>query len=219
MRRQLIGLGGLTLLALTAVGGWIDRFPTRLASLSVPVGYYWSGCTGCVSPQTNAVVAYDDFACGAWPNKYATILLDKRDTSDEQRGGYPLPNDPRLVDVDLNVFPWPFRDGEFDFSICCHYLEHCVNPVRACAELSRISKAGYIELPYWCTDVFIGNDRIHRWLCSELLGHIVFVNRAQFLAYFDPYRRGIFSRYLMHFRNIRIVWRGSITTKLVGVFE
>jgi Methyltransferase domain len=43
--------------------------------------------------------------------------------------------------------PWPFADGQFDFAICSHTLEDIRDPVWVCAELTRVARAGYIEVP------------------------------------------------------------------------
>lgn len=43
--------------------------------------------------------------------------------------------------------PWPFADGQFDFAVCSHTLEDIRDPVWVCAELNRVARAGYIEVP------------------------------------------------------------------------
>jgi len=43
--------------------------------------------------------------------------------------------------------PWPFADDQFDFVICSHVLEDIRDPIWVCAEMSRVAKAGYIEVP------------------------------------------------------------------------
>jgi hypothetical protein len=43
--------------------------------------------------------------------------------------------------------PWPFTDGRFDFAVCSHTLEDVRDPVHVCAELNRVARAGYIEVP------------------------------------------------------------------------
>jgi hypothetical protein len=43
--------------------------------------------------------------------------------------------------------PWPFADDTFDFAICSHTLEDVRDPVWVCAELARVARAGYIEVP------------------------------------------------------------------------
>jgi hypothetical protein len=43
--------------------------------------------------------------------------------------------------------PWPFADQQFDFAVCSQTLEDIRDPVWVCEELSRVAKAGYIEVP------------------------------------------------------------------------
>ncbi len=71
--------------------------------------------------------------------------------------------------------PWPFRDKEFDFSTCSHLLEDVRDPIWVCAELIRVSKAGYIEVPSRIEEQSLGveNPRYagyyhHRWLVDKI---------------------------------------------------
>jgi SAM-dependent methyltransferase len=43
--------------------------------------------------------------------------------------------------------PFPFDDNHFDFVVCSHTLEDIRDPLAACREISRVGKAGYIEVP------------------------------------------------------------------------
>ena len=43
--------------------------------------------------------------------------------------------------------PWPFEDREFDFAICSHTLEDVRDPLWVCSELTRVARAGYVEVP------------------------------------------------------------------------
>ena len=43
--------------------------------------------------------------------------------------------------------PLPFEDDQFDFVVCSQTLEDVRDPVRVCAEIVRVGKAGYIETP------------------------------------------------------------------------
>ncbi len=58
------------------------------------------------------------------------------------------------VDVthDLNIFPWPFPDNEFDEILLTHVLEHLPNTLPAMEELWRLCKNGAkvtIRVPFW----------------------------------------------------------------------
>lgn len=43
--------------------------------------------------------------------------------------------------------PWPFADDQFDFVVCSHTLEDLRDPLWVCAEMERVGRAGYIEVP------------------------------------------------------------------------
>ena len=53
---------------------------------------------------------------------------------------------------DLNIFPYPFKDDQFEFVLMNHSLEHLKEPVDVIRELCRISKRGtriQIVVPYF----------------------------------------------------------------------
>lgn len=53
---------------------------------------------------------------------------------------------------DLDVFPYPFEDGEVDKVVALNILEHLKEPLRVMEELHRICKDGaaiYIEVPHF----------------------------------------------------------------------
>jgi hypothetical protein len=77
--------------------------------------------------------------------------------------------------------PWPFADDQFDFSVCAQTLEDVRDPVWVCAELNRVSKAGYIETPsrleeqtYGIQGPWVGWGH-HRWLVEVSGDRIEFV--------------------------------------------
>jgi hypothetical protein len=43
--------------------------------------------------------------------------------------------------------PWPWPDDHFDLAVCGHTLEDLRDPIWACSELSRVARAGYVEVP------------------------------------------------------------------------
>ncbi len=76
--------------------------------------------------------------------------------------------------------PWPFEDGQFDFVICSHTLEDVRDPVWACAELQRVGRAGYIEVPSrleeqsWGVHGDFAGWSHHHWLIDVGEAHIDF---------------------------------------------
>ncbi len=164
-----------------------------------------------------------DFGCGHFPTKHANVLVDFAQSDDEQRGGFAVARGAHGMpfhDLDLNRFPYPFKEKEFDFIICSHVLEHLDDPVRVCAELSRISKAGYIEVPNYCIDLFIrNNDIIHTWLCSfgGESNSLLFSDRKAFLRQHPPAAINIFLRFYLQLTNIQYVWHDEIRAGYANV--
>ncbi|MBU5612487.1 class I SAM-dependent methyltransferase [Geomonas azotofigens] len=161
------------------------------------------------------MVLIADFGCGHFPNKHANVLVDQAASADIQRGGFGIRKKKSSVfyNVDLNVFPYPFADKYFDFLICSHVLEHLEDPVRTCSELSRIAKAGYIEVPYYSVDLYIrNNDPIHKWLCGyDPRKEIIhFIERNKFLETMRPRQINILLRFLMQLKSLCVVWKDNI---------
>lgn len=72
-----------------------------------------------------------------------------------------------------DIYALPFRDGLFDYSICSHVLEHLEDPEAAARELSRVSRAGYVETP---SDL---HEKLfpmvwHRWMVRREGDHLRF---------------------------------------------
>lgn len=68
--------------------------------------------------------------------------------------------------------PWPFEDDFFDFAVCSHTLEDVRDPIRVCRELSRVAKAGYVEVPAAVEELTWGVHgpwvgwTHHHWICE-----------------------------------------------------
>jgi ubiquinone/menaquinone biosynthesis C-methylase UbiE len=88
--------------------------------------------------------------------------------------------------------PWPFVDKYFDFVICSHILEDIRDPVWVCEEMSRIGKAGYVEVPSVLLELTRGMNPgrrggkwvgflHHRWLVWEENGTVQFRYKPHFL--------------------------------------
>ena len=77
--------------------------------------------------------------------------------------------------------PFPFADGEIDFVICAHTLEDVRDPVWVCSEMTRVARAGYVEVPsrleeqsYGFAGPIVGWSH-HRWLVDVGESSIEFV--------------------------------------------
>ena len=81
--------------------------------------------------------------------------------------------------------PYPFEDDFFDMVVCTFTLEDLRDPVGVCREMSRIGKAGYIEVPslfdelMWMNPEPSGGPWVghahHNWLCTLEEGELVFL--------------------------------------------
>ncbi len=87
--------------------------------------------------------------------------------------------------------PYPFEDDHFDFAVCTFTLEDLRDPVWVCEEMSRIAKAGYIEVPSLLDELtwsnpepsggsWLGHDH-HLWFCTLDRGELVFLKKLHSL--------------------------------------
>ncbi len=89
-----------------------------------------------------------DVGSGDKPHWRADVLLDR--FPDEAHGGQRSGASAARVDrplFDADAADMPFADKVFDYAICSHVLEHVEHPDAVVAELTRVAKAGYIEVP------------------------------------------------------------------------
>ncbi len=82
--------------------------------------------------------------------------------------------------------PWPFGDDQFDFSVCVTTLEDVRDPIWVCSELSRVSKAGYVEIPTVLAELIynvegngqhLGHEH-HRWFVEITSGELEFLHKS-----------------------------------------
>jgi hypothetical protein len=94
----------------------------------------------------------------------------------------------RWVEMDIcSHTPWPWEDDFFDFVVCTFTLEDIRDPVRVCEEMSRVGKAGYVEVPSLLDELTWRNPEVsggqwvghahHRWLCTLDGGELVFLSK------------------------------------------
>ncbi len=129
-----------------------------------------------------------DVGGGAAPFSRANVVIDAiAYASRDQLGAHDLGIVPHYsqdswLQVDLcDRRPWPVADKAFDFATCSHLLEDVRDPIWICSELSRVAKAGYIEVPSRIVEQSLGIEHPgyagyyhHRWLITEHDGQLLF---------------------------------------------
>jgi SAM-dependent methyltransferase len=118
-----------------------------------------------------------DIGSGHLPFPLATHLAEYAiQDSTFGRAGTPF----KYVDgkpvTECSVEAMPFQDKEFDFVYCSHVLEHVESPEKACNELMRVAKSGYIETPLRGKDLFLNTGKIsnHIWGIEFLHNKLIF---------------------------------------------
>lgn len=107
-----------------------------------------------------------DVGSGHDPFPLATHLAELAvNDNNYGRAGLPFKHVEGKPVFECSVENMPFTDKEFDFVYCSHVLEHANDPARACEELMRIAKRGYIETPTLAKDLWLNSAGIsnHRW--------------------------------------------------------
>ena len=167
-----------------------------------------------------------DVGSGDKPHWRADVLLDRfpGDEHGGQRSGASGARVDRPL-FDADAADMPFADKVFDYVICSHVLEHVEHPDAVIAELTRVAKAGYIEVPE-AASAKIVDFPSHLWWVTSEEGILVFT--AKDAAYFDPdidrYLTAsgmrqpladLLDKHLDH-RVIELPWTGSISCRVVG---
>jgi SAM-dependent methyltransferase len=108
-----------------------------------------------------------DIGSGDKPHWRADVLLDRylgADHAGQRSGRAEARVDRPLFDADAAAMP--FADGVFDYVICSHVLEHVVDPAAVVAEITRVGRAGYIEVPE-AASAKILDFPSHLWWCRQ----------------------------------------------------
>jgi SAM-dependent methyltransferase len=119
----------------------------------------------------------------------------------------------------------PFADQVFDYVVCSHMLEHVPDPHAVIAELMRVAKAGYIEVPE-SSSAKIVDFPSHLWWCRLEGDMLVFTAKSTpfFDADIDRFLRDsglrtevadLLDRHLDH-RVVSLSWTGSVPHRVDG---
>jgi len=107
-----------------------------------------------------------DIGSGNIPFRLATHLVDITLKNDDYgRAGMAFKHVDGIPIYQCNLEKLPFEDNEFDFVYCSHVLEHVTNPDKACSELMRVGKRGFLESPTRGKDIWLNTAKVsnHRW--------------------------------------------------------
>jgi SAM-dependent methyltransferase len=95
-------------------------------------------------------------------NKFEKVTADGTITDTEYT--------PDIVCAD--VIELPFEDKLFDFVICKDILEHVPDIQRAAREISRVGKAGFIDVPKLTSEFLWPQPSMHIWTFTDgLIAH------------------------------------------------
>lgn len=171
-----------------------------------------------------------DVGSGDKPSWRADVLLDlyvdaehagQRSGTGEARVTRPL--------FDAPADDMPFADGAFDFVICSHVLEHVPDPAAVVAEMTRVARAGYIEVPE-ASSAKILDFPSHLWWCrldtSDAAPTLVFSAKqarhfdddiARYIATAGIERQltDLLDQRFDH-RIISLFWRGTVDVRVEG---
>ena len=116
--------------------------------------------------------------------------------------------------------PWPFEDGQFDVAICSHTLEDVRDPVFVGAELQRVARSGYVELPAAIEELTFGVQgpwvgwSHHRWIGEQDDDGLVLTHKPHLLS--APGRHlptGTHERVPADERTIAFWWDGDLRVR------
>jgi SAM-dependent methyltransferase len=114
-----------------------------------------------------------DIGSGGDPFPHATILADRYLEPTHHRDSQFQSQDKPVVICDIQALP--FANHQFDYVICAHVLEHVEDPIQACRELQRVSKAGFIESPTLMKDaLFSWAKGMHKWHVMSIQNRLIF---------------------------------------------
>lgn len=116
------------------------------------------------------------------------------------------PNSNPDVLWDLNNYPWPFKDNEFDIVYSSHCLEHLNDPKKALEEIWRISKPNaklILIVPHFSSRLAWGDVEHKRAFSSGL-----------FYNFSDEYKELFFSHARFKVEKIRFRWSPPIKSGL-----
>ena len=156
---------------------------------------------------------------GHAPHPRADLVVEKY-LSDDYERGYAVSFAKPVVVGDGHALP--LAGGCAEYVIASHVLEHATDPERFAAELSRVGRAGFVQLPSRLAELTFGWP-FHPWLVDlEPDGTLVFHERdgrqAQAGDYFhdsfehSPFLRLWWNAHRSHWHHT-VEWQGTLAVR------
>lgn len=162
-----------------------------------------------------------EIGSGNNPNPRSDILCDRYVHDNSERAGeFDIVIDRPFIVAD--GYRLPFADKTFDYVICSHILEHMDDPKAFLAEVTRVGKAGYIEVPSAVSERVFGWD-IHHWHCGRRGNTLVLQRKTEGEQFGGFFHRLIadtiwFRRFFEEHEDtwyVRLEWKGTILLRVM----
>jgi hypothetical protein len=162
-----------------------------------------------------------DLGGGHDPFPRSDAVVDKYVADDFERGGA-LARDRPLIVADGQALP--FADGSIAYVIAAHVLEHATDPEGFAAELSRVSDAGFVQVPTSVGERAMGWP-FHPWLVKREGDTLVFAPKnavgSDWEGLHGLYDHSALFRLMFFARRSTfhhsIHWRGRLSVRVEGI--
>jgi SAM-dependent methyltransferase len=119
---------------------------------------------------------------GHRPHPRANVVVDKfTDSNFHRSGDLKVLKNQTFMEADGENLP--FKNGEFDYVICSHVLEHVENPEKFLVEQFRVAKSGYMETPSLLGEVLYARES-HKWIIQEINDITYLVDKKKINFYY-----------------------------------
>lgn len=162
-----------------------------------------------------------EIGSGNNPNPRSDVLCDRYIHDNSQRAGeFAAVIDRPMVVAD--GYRLPFKNKSFDYVICSHILEHMKNPTMFLKEVTRVGRAGYVEVPSAISERIFGWD-FHVWYC-EKKGNTLVLRKKNEGEQFGGFFHRLIARHIWfrrffeahdHAWYVRMEWRGTVRLRIV----
>lgn len=128
-----------------------------------------------------------DVGCGCYPFVREGADITYIDLYPEKNVSrkYDFVKVPNLIKMDIQDMG-EFKDKEFDFIISGDILEHVPDPAKACREIIRVGKAGWVRCPTVLFEMLFGHKRpYHLWATNLINDVLVFYPKDHYFVCWD----------------------------------